>query len=83
MSGFVSVVCHSPSGRVGLSGPERAMCFAESFDVPLRKTLPGRYRVRPSRMREGEVRIVYRRTRLTTSGASATTIFTLCKDDAD
>ena len=31
---------YSPFGRVGLSGPERA--------------LPGRYRVRPSRKREGE-----------------------------
>ena len=32
---------HSPFGRVGLSGPERA--------------LPGRYRVRPFRKREGEI----------------------------
>ena len=36
----LAAIYHSPFGRVGLSGPERA--------------LPGRYRVRPSRKREGE-----------------------------
>jgi hypothetical protein len=37
---------HSPAyGRVGLSGPERVFCTAVPHCV---KTLPGRYRVRPS-----------------------------------
>jgi putative membrane-bound dehydrogenase-like protein len=40
----VSALFHSPFGRVGLSGPERA--------------LPGRYRVRPSRKREGEGSVI-------------------------
>ena len=38
---------HSPFGRVGLSGPERA------FVLQLQRALPGRYRVSPSRKREG------------------------------
>ena len=37
-------------GRVGLSGPERGNALSGSYDfVLVQKTLPGRYRVRPSR----------------------------------
>ncbi len=46
----------SPSGRVGLSGPERAVSFVgkSAFRGNARQeALPGRYRVRPSRKQVG------------------------------
>ena len=38
---------YSPSGRVGLSGPERAMRIAKSCNSQRKKAPPGRYCVRP------------------------------------
>ena len=38
---------HSPSGRVGLSGPERAIRFAKYHGINRKTAPPGRYRVRP------------------------------------
>ena len=44
---------HSPSGRVGPSGPERVFVAGGMVHRQYSGPLPGRYRVRPSR-REGE-----------------------------
>ena len=45
--GAVSKHHHSPSGRVGLSGPERAIRFAKYHRIHRKTAPPGRYRIRP------------------------------------
>ncbi len=53
--GVVNKHLHSPSGRVGPSGPERGIRFAKNYAINHKTAPPGRYRVRPPRETRGEV----------------------------
>jgi len=70
VASLASFSLHCPFGRVGLSGPERAIRLDHEYAATHgKKTLRGRSNVRPSRKREGDEQTVTVETKVSTQSS--------------